>query len=59
VARINTLIVDLVMCLECNGREWWLGLVVDISEGQETGAIVPAPENARKKLWGVVDRARK
>jgi hypothetical protein len=30
------------------------------SEGQETGAIVPAPENARKKnLRGVIDRARK
>jgi hypothetical protein len=23
-----------------------------LSEGQETGAIVPAPENARKKIWG-------
>jgi hypothetical protein len=30
------------------------------SEGQETGAIAPAPENARKQiLRGVVDRARK
>jgi hypothetical protein len=24
-----------------------------LSEGQETGAIAPAPENARKKIWGV------
>jgi hypothetical protein len=22
------------------------------SEGQETGPIAPAPENARKKIWG-------
>jgi hypothetical protein len=22
------------------------------SEGQETGAIAPAPENARKNIWG-------
>jgi hypothetical protein len=29
------------------------------SEGQETGAIVPAPENARKKFGSVVDHARK
>jgi hypothetical protein len=30
------------------------------SEGQETSAIVPAPENARKKkLRGMVDRGRK
>jgi hypothetical protein len=31
-----------------------------LSEGQETGAIAPAPENSRKFfLRGVVDRARK
>jgi hypothetical protein len=24
------------------------------SEGQETGAIAPAPENARKNIWSIV-----
>jgi hypothetical protein len=29
------------------------------SEGQEMGAITPAPKNTRKKLRGVVNRAHK
>jgi hypothetical protein len=49
-------------------RSWmaapvWKGFqsipTMKVSGGQETGAIAPAPENARKKIWGVVDRARK